>query len=119
VQSKQENMLIQKGLYLNDDGLVLCPSCGVYRGTFYLTTHAHCTLIPLPMVTGSTAVAAVPFSFELGSTYLGSVCSRWYEVLIVFREGAGMFSFGLQTHHSLNVSVLLVFIRYISRFWSV
>jgi len=70
--------LIQKGLYLNDDGLVLCPSCDVYTGTFYLTTHAHCTLITLPMVAGSTAIAAVPFSFELESTYLGSVCSRWY-----------------------------------------
>jgi hypothetical protein len=50
--------------------------CAAHTGTFYLTTHAHCTLIPLPMVAGSTAVAAVPFSFELGSTYLGSVCSR-------------------------------------------
>lgn len=68
VQRKRESKLIQKGLYLKDDGLVLCPSCGVYTGTFYLTTHAHCTLIPLPMVADSTAVAAVPFSFELGST---------------------------------------------------
>jgi hypothetical protein len=56
VQRKQESKLIQKGLYLNDDGLVLCPSCGVRTGTFYLTTLAHCTLIPLPMVASSTAV---------------------------------------------------------------
>jgi len=67
VQRKRESKLIQKGLYL-DDGLVSCPSCGVYTGTFYLTTHAHCTLVPLPMMADSTAVVAVPFSFELGST---------------------------------------------------